>query len=125
MVSSIFTLGYCSRPWQSAAHPLDELSIPERSIVTSTETADQSASAPRDAYTPRPTVGETRIPPAGQYGHGVWACLRRQPIKMVRGRAEGGYTNRFELICPDCGDHPAWNTPRSDPGCSASADRTR
>jgi len=93
--------------------------------VTSTETADQSASAPRDAYTPRPTVGETRIPPAGQYGHGVWACLRRQPIKMVRGRAEGGYTNRFELICPDCGDHPAWNTPRSDPGCSASADRTR
>lgn len=106
MVSSGFTLGYCSRPREPAAHPLDELSIPEMSIVTNTETADQSASAPRDAHSPRPTAGERTIPPAGHDGHGVWACLRRQPIKMMRGRAEGGCTNRFEIICPDCGDHP-------------------
>jgi hypothetical protein len=24
---------------------------------------------------------------------------------MVSGRAEGGYTDVFELICRDCGDH--------------------
>ncbi len=32
--------------------------------------------------------------------------LRRQPARIVDGRAEGGYTSMFELICCDCGDHP-------------------
>ena len=32
--------------------------------------------------------------------------LRRQPVRVVEGRAEGGYTDVFELICCDCGDHP-------------------
>jgi len=32
--------------------------------------------------------------------------LRRQPTRIVAGRAEGGYTDAFEIICCDCGDHP-------------------
>ena len=43
--------------------------------------------------------------PVGQFGHGLTACLRRQPARRVEGRAEGGYTGAFELICGDCGDH--------------------
>ena len=37
-----------------------------------------------------------------------WATviLRRQPVRIVEGRPEGGYTNAFEIICCDCGDHP-------------------
>ncbi len=34
------------------------------------------------------------------------AVLRRQPARMVEGRPEGGYTDVFEVICCDCGDHP-------------------
>jgi hypothetical protein len=32
--------------------------------------------------------------------------LRRQPARLVAGQAEGGYTDAFEIICCDCGDHP-------------------
>ena len=35
-----------------------------------------------------------------------WAVLRRMPARIVAGRAEGGYTNAFEIICRDCGDDP-------------------
>ena len=45
-------------------------------------------------------------PPAGQPGHGSEAVLRNQPVRIVDGRIEGGYTDRYELICPSCGDHP-------------------
>ena len=45
------------------------------------------------------------MPPAGQAGHGPMASLRRQPARLVDGRREGGYTGKFELICPSCGDH--------------------
>jgi hypothetical protein len=44
--------------------------------------------------------------PAGQPGHGGEAVLRRQPVRIVNGRVEGGYTNMYEVICPSCGDHP-------------------
>ena len=38
---------------------------------------------------------------------GGWtAVLRRRPARIVEGRPEGGYTNTFEIICCDCGDHP-------------------
>ena len=37
---------------------------------------------------------------------GWTVVLRRQPARMVEGRAEGGYADVFELICCDCGDHP-------------------
>ena len=44
----------------------------------------------------------TRDPP----GDGWTVVLRRQPSRMVAGRAEAGYTDAFEIICCDCGDHP-------------------
>ena len=41
-----------------------------------------------------------------QPGNGWTAVLRRQPVRIVEGRPEGGYTNAFEIICRGCGDHP-------------------
>jgi hypothetical protein len=32
--------------------------------------------------------------------------LRRQPVHLVEGRLEGGYTDAYELVCCDCGDNP-------------------
>jgi hypothetical protein len=32
--------------------------------------------------------------------------LRRQPVHLVDGYPEGGYTDAYELICCDCGDNP-------------------
>ena len=75
-------------------------------VVTSTGTADHPAKAPRNARGPRPDTDTPAIPSAGQPGHGLAARLRRQPVRIVDGRIEGGYTDVFEVICPDCGDHP-------------------
>jgi len=50
-------------------------------------------------------VGMT-FPLVGQPGHGRTAFVRRQPVRIVEGRVEGGYTGVFELICPGCGDNP-------------------
>jgi hypothetical protein len=61
---------------------------------------------PRHARSPRPGTHDATIPPPGQPGHGVTASLRRQPVRIVDGRAQGGYTDAFEVICPDCGDDP-------------------
>jgi len=52
-----------------------------------------------------PRVGMI-FPLAGQPGHGRTAFVRRQPVRIVDGRFEGGYTEAFELICPGCGDNP-------------------
>jgi len=41
-----------------------------------------------------------------QLGDGWTVVLRRQPARIVDGRPEGGYTDAFEIICCDCGDHP-------------------
>lgn len=46
------------------------------------------------------------VPVADWSAHGDTARLRRQPVRMVDGWMEGGYTELFELICPSCGDHP-------------------
>ena len=46
------------------------------------------------------------FPLPGRPGHGRTAFLRRRPVRMVDGRIEDGYTGVYELICPDCGDHP-------------------
>ena len=50
--------------------------------------------------------GADGVPAAGQPGHGRTASLRRQPVRIVEGRMKGGYTDVFELICGECGDHP-------------------
>jgi 4-carboxymuconolactone decarboxylase len=41
-----------------------------------------------------------------QPGGGWTVVLRRRLARIVEGRPEGGYTNTFEIICCDCGDHP-------------------
>jgi hypothetical protein len=41
-----------------------------------------------------------------QPGLGWTVVLRRQPVRMVAGRPEGGYTDAFEIVCCECGDHP-------------------
>ncbi len=37
---------------------------------------------------------------------GWTVVLRRQPVRIVEGRPEGGYADVVELICCDCGDDP-------------------
>jgi hypothetical protein len=32
--------------------------------------------------------------------------VRKQPVRIVDGRAEGGYHDAYEVICPSCGDSP-------------------
>jgi len=49
---------------------------------------------------------EMAVRPSDQPALGWTVVLRRQPVRVVEGRAEGGYTDVFELICCDCGDHP-------------------
>jgi len=41
-----------------------------------------------------------------QPGQGWTAVLRRQPVRIHNGKAEGGDTDMFEIICCDCGDDP-------------------
>jgi hypothetical protein len=41
-----------------------------------------------------------------QSGNGWTVVLRRQPARMVEGWPEGGYTDQYEIVCCDCGDHP-------------------
>ena len=38
--------------------------------------------------------------------HGWTVVLRRRPVRIMDGRPEGGYTDKFEIICCDCGDDP-------------------
>ena len=42
----------------------------------------------------------------GQSGLGWTVVLRRMPIRIVAGQPVGGYTDAFEIVCCDCGDHP-------------------
>ena len=37
---------------------------------------------------------------------GWTVVLRRQPVRIVKGQPEDGYTDAYELICCECGDHP-------------------
>ena len=60
----------------------------------------------RDPWLRTGPNGDITLPLAGQPGHGRTAFMRRQPVRIVDGRFEGGYTDVFELICPACGDHP-------------------
>jgi hypothetical protein len=77
---------------QSTAHPVEvtRLGPPEH----------------RDAWLRVEPEDVMTLPPAGQDGHGRTAFVRRQPVRIVDGRFQGGYTDMFELICPGCGDHP-------------------
>ena len=52
----------------------------------------------------RPEVAVMEAPDEPALGWTV--VLRRQPVHLVEGRPEGGYTDSYELICCDCGDDP-------------------
>jgi len=49
------------------------------------------------------------------------ACVRRQPVRIVEGRKEGGCRDAFEVVCCDCGDRSYWDYS----GISLSLQRTR
>jgi hypothetical protein len=65
------------------------------------------------------------MPTGGKPGDDWTLVLRRQPARIVEGQPEGRYSDVFELICCDCGDHPPWNTARSRPGFIWFAGHTR
>jgi hypothetical protein len=90
-------------------------------IKTDTGTDGQSATTPSSAPHSRPATNAPKVPPAGKCGHGAGAWLRRQPVRMVDGWVEGGYTGVFEIICRDCGDHPHMDYIEVMPGCNDSA----
>jgi hypothetical protein len=46
------------------------------------------------------------LAPVDHNGQTAPSFLRRQPVRIVEGRSEDGYTNVFEVICCDCGDSP-------------------
>lgn len=46
------------------------------------------------------------LAPVDHNGQAARSFLWRQPVRIVAGRGDGGYTNEFEAICCDCGDHP-------------------
>ena len=46
------------------------------------------------------------LAPVDQSGQIARSFLRRQPVHIVEGRIEGGYTSVFEIICCDCRDDP-------------------
>jgi hypothetical protein len=54
-----------------------------------------------------------------QAGLGWTVVLRRQPVRIVAGRAEGGYTDAYELVCCECGDHPDLDYREVSPQASA------
>jgi hypothetical protein len=60
----------------------------------------------RDPWLRMGSVVGMTFPLVGQPGHGRTAFVRRQPVRIVDGRVEGGYTDVFEFICPSCGDNP-------------------
>ena len=66
----------------------------------------RSPAGPREPWLRYNAEHLMTLPLAGQPGHGRTASLRRQPTRIRSGRMEGGYTDRFELICGQCGDHP-------------------
>jgi hypothetical protein len=81
--------------------------------ATSTGLAGRPAavSAPRPHGHPgsRMSAGSdaaSAVPLAGQPGHGSAAFLRNQPVHAVDDHVHCGYNGAYELICPDCGDHP-------------------
>jgi hypothetical protein len=54
----------------------------------------------------KPIAQEAGMYDQGQPGLGWTVVLRRRPVRVRRGRQEGGYTDEFEIICCECGDDP-------------------
>ena len=92
------------------------MSVEASHVVTGIRSASRSQDVRigrgRHARDPRGGVAAgdvMTVPVAGQPGHGITASVRRQPVRIVEGRREGGYRDAFEVVCCDCGDHPYWD----------------
>jgi hypothetical protein len=71
---------------------------------------------PSGPLDPRPGAnGAGPLGPVDQNGQIARSFLRRQPVHIVAGRIEGGYTGAFEVICCDCGDNPDQGYSESSP----------
>ena len=57
----------------------------------------------------RPAAPPVAVVPAGQSGHGRTAFVRRQPVRVVDGRFEGGYTDLPGFLQPPGGGFYYWN----------------
>jgi hypothetical protein len=67
-------------------------------FLPGTVSAPHSSHDARDPWLRIGPKGVMTLPLAGQPGHGRMAFVRRQPVRIVDGRVEGGYTSTFELI---------------------------
>jgi hypothetical protein len=66
-----------------------------------------SVAVPSGSLDPRPGANDAGpLAPVDENGRIARSFLRRQPVHIVAGRIEGGYTSAFEVICCDCGDNP-------------------
>ncbi len=86
---------------------------PVAPAATSKDEPDQASEAmhadPTNVEVVLRTVAElTGMPlvPVHHNGQTARSFLRRQPVRIVEGSSEGGYTSVFEVICCDCGDDP-------------------
>ena len=72
------------------------------------EDLTEIAAAQADRPPQRTGLGDMTVDPAVRSLPGpFWTvALRRQPVRIVGGEPEGGYTDAYELICCDCGDSP-------------------
>ena len=66
-------------------------------------------------WRPRFTQKEAAVRTDDQPGLGWTVVLRRQPARIVEGRVHGYYTDAWELVCCDCGDHPDLDYPDVSP----------
>ena len=85
----------------SASGPYDSMSDAGPAVVDVPRPRDR-----RDPWLRIELEAVVASPLAGRPGHGSKAVLRRRPVRIVDGRFEGGFTDGYEVICPDCGDHP-------------------
>ncbi len=106
----------CSRPRQRKDNCLAVSSVSspgDPGALTGTGPGVRLAADPpprlhtrRDPWLRMGSIVGMTFPLVGQPGHGRTAFVRRQPVRIVDGRVQGGYTGVFELICPGCGDNP-------------------
>jgi hypothetical protein len=85
------------------------------------------AAAQADRQPQRTGLGDMTVDPVvrGQPGQFWTVALRRQPVRIVGGEPEGGYTDAYELICCDSVTTPTWTTSMSRRRSSRSAAPTR
>ena len=60
----------------------------------------------RDAWLRSGSDVASAVALPGHPGHGSAAFLRKQLVRIVDGRIHGDCNGVYELICPNCGDHP-------------------